>query len=118
MPNNNTNFEKTVFFGDGMAQHKLFQDVRDALNAEKTTVTFGTAPAKQDELVNEVLMSDGIKYKVIAVRTYALKYIEALRPSRYQVMIENKSQKQTETHVGTMAHLMFDLLNDKKVNQK
>ena len=106
--------DELCVFGDGEAQLNLYYAVKDYIANNPTDVRQATMPDKTPQWERDVVVAETQRYDVVAVCRYAPRMSKLIMTPRYQVQVKDKFTKQTHTHVGTVAHMMFDLLKDTK----
>lgn len=107
--------DNTCVFGDGEAQFNLYYAVKEYIANNPTDVRQATMPDKKSpQWKRDVVMAESQRYNVIAVCRYAPHLSRLIMTPRYQVQIKDKQTKHVHVHMGTMAHMMFDLLKGTK----
>ena len=104
-------------FGDGDAQLKLFNDVKQYFIHDTAIIRMGSQ--SQGKFQMEIVEAQLPLLQIIVVKKY-VPNLEFWGSPQYHVQIKNNKTNNTYNQRGTMAHMMYDLLTQRqlKVRQK
>ena len=110
--------EELCIVGDGWHQLNLFREIEQYAKSHKMVVNYATMPAHEKSRQQDILSANSDKYEIVAFKAHIPGVTNILFAPKYRVQIHNKRTNQTQAYMGTMAHFMFDMLNNLRGIQK
>lgn len=105
-------------FGNGWEQICRLKEIEQYTQKHNMTIRFATIPTKDKRRQQDVISAKSDKYEIVVFKAHTPNVSNILFAPKYRAQICDKEKNKINTYMGTMANLMFDMLNDIRTKEK
>lgn len=105
-------------FGNGGEQIQLLKKIECYAQKHSMEIRYATMPAGAPMRHQDVISAKSDRYEIVVCKVHTPNVSNILFAPKYRVQVHDKEKNETKAYMGTMANLMFDMLNDIRTKKK
>ena len=106
-----------AIIGDGWEQIDLFKEIEEYAQTHEFQIRTESEPVPGKPLRNDYVIGKSGRYDIVALKVHCPGVPAMMISHHYKMLVNDKEAKREHRHAGTIAHYMFDMLNQFKEKQ-
>lgn len=104
--------------GNGWEQICQLKKIEQYTQKHNMNISYATIPTKDKNRQQDVISAKSDRYEIIVCKAHTPNVSNILFAPKYRAQIYDKEENKINAYMGTMANLMFDMLNDIRTKKK